>query len=95
MKIVAWALAAGMLVSSSSAFAVNIDLSVWTCKKFQSASDEDVKIILAWLDGYYRNDNDPPVINLDRFVDNSKKLGQYCAANPDMGLITATDKVFK
>jgi acid stress chaperone HdeB len=95
MKIVAWALAAGILVWSGSAFAANIDLSVWTCKKFQSASDEDVKIILSWLDGYYRNDNDPPVINLDRFVENAKKLGEYCSANPDMGLITATDKVFK
>lgn len=95
MKIIAWALAAGMLVSSGSAFADNIDLSVWTCKKFQSAGDEDVKIILSWLDGYYRNDNDPPVINLDRFVENAKRLGQYCAANPEMGLITATDKVFK
>ena len=95
MKIVAWALAVGVLAWSGSAFADNIDLSVWTCKKFQSASDEDVKLILAWLDGYYRNDNDPPVINLDRFVDNAKKLGQFCSANPDMGLITATDKVFK
>jgi acid stress chaperone HdeB len=95
MKLFAWVLAAGMLVCSGSAFAANIDLSVWTCKKFQSASDEDVKIILAWLDGYYRNENDPPVINLDRFVDNAKKLGEYCSANPEMGLITATDKVFK
>jgi acid stress chaperone HdeB len=96
MKISAWVLAAAaVLASSSSVFAANIDLSVWTCKKFQSASDEDVKIILAWLDGYYRNDNDPPVINLDRFVDNAKQLGEYCSANPDMGLITATDKVFK
>lgn len=95
MKIFAWVLSAGMLVFSSSAFAADIDLSVWTCKKFQSASDEDVKLILAWLDGYYRNDNDPPVINLDRFVDNAKKLGKFCSSNPDLGLITATDKVFK
>lgn len=95
MKIFAWTLAIVVLAWSGSAFAANIDLSVWTCKKFQSASDEDVKLILAWLDGYYRNDNDPPVINLDRFVDNAKKLGQFCSANPEMGLITATDKVFK
>jgi len=95
MKTFASTLVVGMLLCCSSAFAANIDLSVWTCKKFQSASDEDVKIILAWLDGYYRNDNDPPVINLDRFVENAKKLGQFCSDNPDLGLITATDKVFK
>ncbi|MGB6536464.1 MAG: HdeA/HdeB family chaperone [Xanthobacteraceae bacterium] len=95
MKIFAWALAVGLMLFSGSAFAANIDLSVWTCSKFQSASDEDVKIILAWLDGYYRNENDPAVINLDRFVDNAKKLGKFCSENPDMGLITATDKVFK
>jgi hypothetical protein len=25
---------------------------------------------------------------------NAKKLGEYCSANPTIGLITATDKLF-
>ena len=95
MKILAGVLAAGMLVCCNSAFAEDIDLSSWTCKKFQSASKDDVSVILAWLDGYYKNEGDPPIIDTDQFVENAKKLGQYCAAHPDAGLLTATDKLFK
>jgi len=95
MKLFVGALAAGMLISCSGAFAEDIDLSTWTCKKFQSADKDDIGVILAWLDGYYKGENDPPVIDTDKFVENAKKLGEYCSAHPDIGLITATDKLFK
>jgi acid stress chaperone HdeB len=84
----------GTLVSVGPASANIIDLSTWTCAKFRAADRDDIGIILAWLDGYYRKENDPAVIDTDKFVANAKKLGQYCAANPDVGLITATDKLF-
>jgi len=95
MKTFAGLLAAGMLLCGAPAVADDIDLSTWTCKQFQSASKENIEVILSWLDGYYKNEDDPPVIDTDAFVDNAKKLGQYCAAHPDIGLITATDKLFK
>lgn len=94
MKILTAIVAAGLLISCNSAFAGDIDLSTWTCKKFQAADKEEIGIILAWLDGYYRNEDDPPVINTDSFVANAKQLGEYCSAHPDIGLITATDKLF-
>lgn len=94
MKVFAAVLAGGMLFCGC-AVAGDIDLSTWTCQKFQSASKDDVGVILAWLDGYYRGDDDAPVINTDKFVANAKKLGEYCSAHPDIGLITATDKLFK
>lgn len=95
MKILTTVLAAGLLISCNSAFAGDIDLSTWTCKKFQAADKDDIGVILAWLDGYYRGEDDPPVIDTDRFVANAKKLGAYCSEHPDQGLITATDAVFK
>jgi acid stress chaperone HdeB len=95
MKRFASVLAVGLALSCGSAYAEQIDLSTWTCKKFQSASKDDVGIILAWLDGYYKGDNDPPVFDTDKFVANAKKLGEYCSAHPDAGLITATDALFK
>jgi len=72
-----------------------IDLSTWTCKQFQSADEDQVALILAWLDGYYRGEDDPPVINLDQLGANAKKLGAYCAAHPDTKLITAADSLFE
>jgi acid stress chaperone HdeB len=95
MKFVAGPLVAGMLICCNSAFASQIDLSTWTCQKFQAASKDDVGVILAWLDGYYKNENDPPIIDTDKFVANAKKLGEFCSAHPDTGLITATDELFQ
>ena len=94
MKYVAGFLAAAILACSSPALAEDIDLPTWTCKKFQTADKETIGIILTWLDGYYKDQDDPPVIETDKFVDNAKELGQYCSAHPDQGLITAADKVF-
>jgi len=95
MKTIAGVIAALTITLCASALARDIDLSTWTCKQFQSASKDDVGIILAWLDGYYKQEDDPPVIDTDQFVANAKKLGEYCTAHPDAGLITATDKLFQ
>jgi acid stress chaperone HdeB len=95
MKVFSAVLAAAMLACSASGFAEDIDLSTWTCRQFQSASQDDIGVILSWLDGYYKDEDDPPVIDTTKFVANAKKLGDYCSAHPDIGLITATDKLFQ
>jgi acid stress chaperone HdeB len=95
MKILAAAVALAVLIPAAPAVADDIDLSTWTCKQFQSASKDDIGVILAWLDGYYKDEDDPPVIDTTKFVENAKKLGEYCSAHPDIGLITATDKLFQ
>ena len=95
MKLFAAALAAGLFACCNIASAEQIDLSTWTCKKFQSADKEEIGIILAWLDAYYKGEDDPPIIDTEKFVANAKKLGAYCSENPTIGLITATDKLFK
>jgi len=90
--VVVAALIAGL--SSVQGMAEVIDLSTQTCRQCQTSSADEIKIILAWLDGYYKDEKDPPIIDTDKFVANSKKLGQYCSANPSVGLITAADKLF-
>ncbi len=79
----------------ASAKASEIDLSAWTCKQFQSAAKDEVKLILAWLDGYYRGEDDPPVIDTAQLDANAKKLDTYCAAHPDSKLIAAADTLFE
>jgi acid stress chaperone HdeB len=88
------ALVIGLLVGGTSASATSIDLSTWTCGKFQAADKDDIGVILAWMDGYYRDEDSPPVIDTEKFVANAKKLGEYCAKHPDTGLITAADELF-
>jgi acid stress chaperone HdeB len=95
MKAIAGALAAGLFFCYNPALADEIDLTNWTCKKFMSASKEDVGVILAWLDGYYTDEDDPPSIDTGKLVTNAKKLGEYCTAHPNDHLIDAADKLFK
>jgi acid stress chaperone HdeB len=89
------AVLAAVLAWSAPAKANQIDLSTWTCKQFQSASKDEITLILAWLDGYYRAEDDPPVVDTDQLGANAKKLGAYCAAHPDTQLITAADTLFE
>jgi len=89
--IIAAVLTAGL---SLPAAAEVIDLSTRTCQQFQQSDKEEIKIILTWIDGYYKDEKDPPIIDTDKFVENAKKLGQYCTANPTVGLITAAEKLF-
>jgi acid stress chaperone HdeB len=86
---------AGTLVCCPPATAEDIDLAAWSCNKFMNASKDDVGIILAWLDGYYKEENEPPLIDTDELVAKAKKLGEYCAAHPESNLIEATDKLFQ
>lgn len=79
----------------SPAHAEKWDLSTVTCEKFLSFDKDTVNILLAWVDAYYREDDDPPVIDFDKYLANAKKLGDYCRTNPNSGLISATDKLFK
>jgi acid stress chaperone HdeB len=67
----------------------------WTCKQFQAASKGDVDIILAWLDGYYRAEDDPPVIDRDQLAANARKLAAFCSTHPDVKLITAAGILFE
>jgi acid stress chaperone HdeB len=92
---VAAAILSIVLFSGTPAQASNIDLSTWTCKQFQAAANDEVTLILAWLDGYYRAEDDPPVIDTDQLAANAKKLAGYCSAHPDSKLITAADTLFE
>lgn len=76
------------------AAADKIDLSTQTCQQFVSSPKDNIMMTLVWLDAYYRDEDDPPVIDTDKFVANAAKLGEYCNANPTIGLITAADKLF-
>ena len=95
MRTAATIVGAAILAWSAPAKANEIDLSTWTCKQFQSANRDENTLILAWLDGYYRGEDDPPVIDTDQLGANAKKLGDYCSAHPDTKLITAADTLFE
>jgi acid stress chaperone HdeB len=58
--------------------AVVIDLSLLTCQEFLAADKDEIRIILAWLDGYYKDEQDPAILDTDVLIANLKKLNEYC-----------------
>ena len=83
-----------MLLAPLPAKAEKLDLSTITCKKFLEYSKENIGLLLTWLEGYYSADEDDPVIDFDKMASNGKKLGAACATEPDLGLITAAEKIY-
>jgi acid stress chaperone HdeB len=87
-------LLASTLLGIGASSADVIELSAWKCSQFINADKDTVGIVLAWLDGYYQDVDARPIIDNGRFVGHAKKIGEYCAKNPDVSLITATDELF-
>ncbi len=86
-------LAAALLVSSMPARAEVLDLSTLTCKQFLEGGDDEIKMVLTWMDGWYKGDEDKAIIDTDAFVENAKKFGKYCAANPTMSIVNAAEEI--
>lgn len=85
--------AAALSLSSVPAHATKLDLSTMSCKQFIDSGDDTIKLVLTWLDGWYKGDEDNAIIDTDVFVDNAKQIGTYCGKNPTVSVVTAADEV--
>jgi acid stress chaperone HdeB len=80
-------------LASVPAHAVVLDLSTMTCKQFIDGGDDTIKMVLTWMDGWYKGDSDEAIIDTDVFVENAKKFGTYCGKNPTMSIVNAAEAV--
>lgn len=92
-SFVAMLFASAFVLSSAPASAVVLDLSTMSCKQFIDGGDDEIKMVLTWLDGWYKGDEDEAIIDTDIFVDNAKKFGKFCAENPSISIVNAADKI--
>lgn len=94
MKAIVSILFASVLaLSSAPAHAAVIDLSTMTCKQFLESGDDEIKMVLTWMDGWYKGDSDEAIIDTDVFVENAKKFGIYCEKNPTVSIVNAAEAV--
>jgi acid stress chaperone HdeB len=87
------ALVAAVLVAAAAANAQVVDLSTIKCREFIELPKETANAITMWLDGYFTDEEDPAVVDLDKLKGKADKLGAFCAANPKMSLMTAAENV--
>jgi acid stress chaperone HdeB len=85
--------AAALTLSSVPADAVVLDLSTMSCKQFLEGGDDEIKMVLTWMDGWYKGEEDEAIIDTEVFVANAKKFGTFCAANPTISIVNAAEKI--
>jgi len=95
MKMLLAALAATTIIAASlPAFAADdVDMATIKCKDFLKSSDDEMGMILIWLQGYYTKENDPPVLHVDKMKKDAGNLAKYCKDHSEDGIIRAADKV--
>jgi acid stress chaperone HdeB len=79
--------------ASAPANAVVLDLSTMSCKQFIEGGDDTIKMVLIWMDGWYKGDSDEAILDTDVFVENAMKFGTYCGKNPTISIVNATEAV--
>ena len=91
--LTAAAMMLAVALPSAPANAVVLDLSTMTCKQFLEGGDDTIKMVLTWMDGWYKGDSDEAIIDTEVFVDNAKKFGTYCAKNPTISIVNAAESI--
>ncbi len=70
-----------------------LDLGAVKCKEFLAADKDEIGFTIAWLDGYYRDEDTPAIIDFDKLKEEAAKLGSYCGAHPDLSIGAAAEDV--
>src|SRR5260370_24329922 len=99
MKLIASSLSIGMRMLLTQAQEPTQDRKVIhlgevTCKTFVEEMKREQGIIVAWLQGYYLPEHEPPVIDVDNLLSDSAKLIEHCVNEPEDDLMTASEAVF-
>ena len=94
MKRIAIVVVVLALAAPWSAKAQQFDLSTLTCDKFMKADKDQMKLITAWLAGYYTDEAAAEVVdvtNLNKLQDN---LVKFCTRETSFPIASAADGIF-
>lgn len=73
--------------------AETIDLATVKCSDLATMNDDDGKFLFAWLLGYAGGQASDTTLDLGATDAIGKNIGEYCAANPDVGVVSAVMNV--
>ena len=93
MRILTAAACSIALLMAAPANAQTVDMNTVTCKDFGGFNKDTMFAIVMWLDAYYRDEDDPPIIDFDKMAKRAGQLGAYCATNPAHSLTTAAEPI--
>ncbi len=95
MKKLVIATAIAVFATSAFARAEVIDVSTIKCSDLGTMSKDEASYVLIWLHGYYGGKAGDTTIDLAALESAGTAIGEKCAANPELGLMTAIDQLGK
>jgi len=72
-----------------------IDLSAMTCSDFMKSDQPKSTLILAWFLGFYGEEEDPQVIDLDKLEQARTQFTAFCAQQPSFRMSVAAEGILE
>ena len=93
--VVAASLMATPLFASAPAAAQKLDLSTLSCKQFLDSGERTMSMVLMWLTGFFKDEDEPPIVDFDKLKTDASKIGDYCRKNPTTPLMSAAEEILQ
>jgi acid stress chaperone HdeB len=87
------AFVAAAVFVADRAHAQALDLAALKCKEFIQLPKDTTMAVTMWLDGHLTDEDDPPVLDLDRIREKADRLATFCAQSPEVGLLSAAEDI--
>ena len=93
MKRTLAAAAISALAFAMPAAAETVDMATVKCADLANMKEDEVNFMFSWLLGYAGGQASDTTIDLSSMDAIGKSIGEYCAANPAVGLVAAVTNV--
>ena len=93
MKRILAAAAIAALSFSIPATAETIDLATVKCAELSMMKQDEATFLFTWLLGYAGGQAGTTTMDLTEMESIGTKIGEYCAGNPDVGILSAASEM--
>ncbi|MBQ9407586.1 MAG: hypothetical protein IJU37_12725 [Desulfovibrio sp.] len=91
-KVLATLVAAAFLCAPAMSLAGDeTDMAKLPCKEFIKAPENEMGILLGWIDGYMSAKSDNTMMSQAWMEKLGKHMGEFCAKNPDKTIMQAME----
>jgi acid stress chaperone HdeB len=94
VRRIAIILVALALPMSWGAKAQQLDLSTMTCASFIKSDKDQMKLITAWLSGYYTDESDDEIVDMSALNTRQNQLVQFCARETSFPIASAAEGIW-
>ena len=84
-----------MIIGTSAVRAETIDIATVKCSDLATMSDSDGTFLFTWLLGYEAGQANSTTMDLSKMESVGKEIGDYCAKNPGVGVLSAANSVMQ